>query len=96
MKKRKVILVAFFCAISGICNICRAQNGMPNPSVVYCESLGYPVSTIIEIDGSERSVCLLPNNAFVDTWDFYRGKVNVEYSYCALKGYNTISKKTEE
>ena len=96
MKKRTLILVAFFCAISGICNICRAQNGMPNPSVVYCESLGYPVSTIIEIDGSERSVCLLPNNTFVDTWDFYRGKVSVEYSYCALKGYNTISKKTEE
>ncbi len=75
---------------------CWGQIYMPNPAVVYCESLGYDCSVIMMQDGSMENVCLLPDSSIVDVWDFYKGKTKTEFSYCALKGYNTVCRIIEE
>lgn len=59
---------------------CWGQINMPNPAVVYCESLGYDCSVIMMQDGSMENVCLLPDSSIVDVWDFYKGKTKTEFS----------------
>ncbi len=63
----------------------------PNPAAVYCSELGYPYE-VIATERGEVGVCVLPNGDRVDAWDFFRGKVGARYSYCALLGYETVTK----
>ncbi|MFH1864426.1 MAG: C1 family peptidase [Candidatus Eisenbacteria bacterium] len=67
---------------------------MPNPAAVYCEELGYEY-VIVDGDGGQHGVCALPDGRRVDAWDFYRGKVATEYSYCALQGLGIRTKRTD-
>jgi len=60
--------------------------GIPNPSAVYCEELGYEY-TIESTPQGERGLCKLPNGEVVSAWDFLKGKVAQEYSYCSQQGY---------
>lgn len=53
---------------------------------VYCEALGYDSFTAMTKKG-EVAVCILPDDRLVNAWDFYTGKVALEWSYCAQKGY---------
>ncbi len=53
---------------------------MFNPAARYCEELGYTYLV-------ESGECVLPNGETVSSWDFYRGKVGQEYSFCAGQGY---------
>ncbi|MEM2121941.1 MAG: DUF333 domain-containing protein [Candidatus Woesearchaeota archaeon] len=54
--------------------------GMLNPAAVYCEALGYRYLI-------EEGLCELPNGQRVIDWDFLKGKVAQEYSYCVREGY---------
>jgi putative hemolysin len=67
-----------------------------NVAELYCAKLGedfgnYSYQTREE-EAGQRGVCVLPDNQQVDAWDFFTGKVAVEYSYCAKRGYESISK----
>jgi len=57
-----------------------------NPAALYCAHLGYAYEIERTPDG-DRGVCVLPNGERVDEWEFLRGKVGREYSWCALNGY---------
>ena len=67
---------------------------MPDPAAAYCESLGYEYE-IVDSDGGQRGVCVLPDGRRVDAWEFYRGKVATEYSYCARQGLGIRTKTTD-
>ena len=60
--------------------------GAANPAALYCAALGYAFE-IERTRNGERGVCVLPSGARVDAWEFYRGKVGQEYSWCARNGY---------
>ena len=66
----------------------------PNPAAAYCENLGYEYA-IVDGDGGQHGVCVLPDGRRVDAWEFYRGKVAVEYSYCAQQGLGTRTVRTD-
>ncbi|MEE8573523.1 MAG: C1 family peptidase [Gemmatimonadota bacterium] len=66
--------------------------GMPNPAAAYCEALGYRYETIDDEDG-QRGTCILPDGREVDAWDFFRGKVAREYSYCAREGLEVATRR---
>ncbi len=67
---------------------------MPDPAAAYCENLGYTYE-IVDGDGGQRGVCVLPDGRRVDAWAFYRGKVAPEYSYCARQGLGIRTKTTD-
>lgn len=60
--------------------------GIPNPAAVYCEELGYEYIVESTPQG-EMGLCKLPNGETVSDWDFLKGKVAEEYSYCHQEGY---------
>jgi putative hemolysin len=57
-----------------------------NPAGVYCTRLGY-VYDVEETSAGQRGICILPDGTNCDEWDFLKGKCGVNYSYCAVKGY---------
>lgn len=60
---------------------------MLNRAVMYCNALGYE-SVLGMIDEGEVPLCRLPNNQVVDAYDFLKGKVALEWSYCVqVEGY---------
>lgn len=82
---RRVILIIFsFFFLST--NYVTAQDGR-NLSFLYSKLLGYEY---------KNQKTKLPNGEWVDAWDFYRGKVGKEYSYCAQKGYKTKVKNSRK
>jgi C1A family cysteine protease len=68
--------------------------GMRNPAAVYCEELGERFGDysyeVVEVDGGQQGVCVLPDGANVSSWDFYSGKEGEEFSYCSKMGWATI------
>jgi len=50
-----------------------------NPSAVYCHEMGY--------EYVPEGICKLPDGSEVIAWEFLRGEVGQEYSYCAEQGY---------
>ena len=71
----------------------KAQRGnYPNPAAAYCELLGYKYQVDQDSNGNQKGVCILPDSSKVDAWDFYRGKVKKEYSYCERNGYSMETK----
>lgn len=69
--------------------------GLPNPAAAYCEALGYTFEISNGPDG-QSGVCVLPDGRRVGAWEFYRGKVAPEYSYCARQGMEVRTRRTEE
>lgn len=63
--------------------------GMENPAVKYCLTLGYQFIGTTDSLGNMAGHCLLPDNTKAEVWDFFRGKVGQQYSYCARKGFRT-------
>jgi len=70
-------------------------SALKNPSAVYCEALGYEF-VIFSSPYGEVGKCLLPNGTAVDAWDFYKGKVAIDYSYCAKMGYEAKHVERED
>lgn len=64
---------------------------MPDPSVEYCEFLGYDCVIRKDLHGNEYAVCIFPDGSECDTWSFYRGSCGQQYSYCSKKGCETKS-----
>jgi putative hemolysin len=88
-----VIIVALcFVSISGYLGFSPAR-AMLNPAAVYCEACGYTYLTENTPEG-EVGFCQLPDNQKVDAWEFYKGKVALDWSYCAQQGYE--AKHVEE
>ena len=57
-----------------------------NPAATYCEALGY--TYIIESSPQgQRGLCQLSTGEKVDAWQFLKGKVGQECSYCQQQGY---------
>jgi putative hemolysin len=64
---------------------------MVNPAAFYCQQLGYPCE-IVRTENGERSIVQLPGGLRCDAWDFYRGKVGQEHSWCVRQGYGIATR----
>ncbi|MFH1445661.1 MAG: DUF333 domain-containing protein [Nanoarchaeota archaeon] len=65
---------------------------MKNPAAVYChEILGYEYKTIEEPNG-QRGICIMPDSSECPSWQFFAGRCGDEFSFCAVNGYDTITK----
>ncbi len=65
--------------------------GMPNPAAYYCRELGYEYETV-RTEGGARGLCVLPTGERVDAWEFFRGRIAQEHSYCPRLGYRTATR----
>jgi len=64
-----------------------------NPAYAYCaDIMGYEYETITQGDGSQDGVCKMPDGEACAQWDFYVGKCGAAYSYCALAGYDLVTR----
>jgi C1A family cysteine protease/putative hemolysin len=64
---------------------------MRNPADVYCIEMGYQYQIITEADGSQSSICVLPDKSTCPSWDFLNGKCGQAYSFCAQNGMSTLT-----
>ncbi len=83
--KDKMMFAIGFLAFLFIIMTVDSTLALRNPAAVYCKALGYEYMIFYE-KGGARGACMLPNNP-VDAWDFLKGKVGREYSYCIKQGY---------
>lgn len=61
--------------------------GMPNPASFYCEEMGYQLE-LRETDGGTEGICIFPNGAECEEWEFLAGGCAIEWSFCQRQGYN--------
>ena len=59
--------------------------GLPNPSAVYCENLGYRYEIRTKSDGSQLGFCIFDGEE-CPAWDFFNGLCGEEYTYCSKTG----------
>lgn len=59
-----------------------------NPSAIYCVNLGYRYA-VTETDQGQGGVCILPDGAVCDAWEFLQGECGRMYNYCTRQGYDT-------
>ena len=59
--------------------------GMPNPSAVYCDGLGYPQENV-ERNGGMDADCIFPNGSRCGAWDLLSGRCGQEFTYCEMQG----------
>lgn len=91
MKLKQIVLIGTSFAVCGFSNVF----GASNPAAHYCEILGYEYSVEVDAEGNEVELCTLPDGSKVDAWDFYRGKVKPEFSYCSKYGYKSENRQVE-
>lgn len=60
--------------------------GANNPAYLYCTELGYEYQTE-KTDLGEIGYCVIKGEQY-DAWEFFRGEVATDFSYCAREGYN--------
>jgi uncharacterized protein YjdB/putative hemolysin len=89
--KSIVSLLMVFIAINSF-----AQKGFKNPAAAYAHAMGYEFKTKTDAQGNEFGVTILPGGTEVKAWDFFKGKVAPEYSYCNKKGYLVKTKVISE
>jgi len=75
--------------------ILNSSFAMKNPSAVYCEGLNYTY-VIEDTKEGQHGICILNNKTRIDAWEFFKGKVVKEYSYCRQKGYEIKTIKDRE
>ncbi|MFH2028260.1 MAG: C1 family peptidase [Nanoarchaeota archaeon] len=78
---RKLLFLIFVIIFSTCCF------AIKNPAAVYCDELGYDYE-LAETNGGQRGYCVVSDNIKFDEWDFFKGKVGKQYSYCAQQGMN--------
>ena len=59
--------------------------GLPNPSAVYCEGLGYPQENV-ERNGGMDADCIFPDGSRCGAWDLLSGRCGQEFTYCEMQG----------
>jgi len=62
------------------------ENPIKNPATEYCKSLGYEWF-VEKTEEGERGICKFPDGSTADEWNFLRGNVSQDWSYCKKKGY---------
>ena len=87
---RKILLIIIF-SILVVIFFSNSSFALSNPAAVYCKELGKELEgysyRINKSPAGEQGICILPDGSEYDEWDFFKGKVGKEYSYCARKGY---------
>ena len=61
--------------------------GMPNPASFYCQEMGYELE-MRETDQGTEGICIFPNGAECEEWEFLAGGCSIEWSFCQRQGYN--------
>ena len=89
---KKFFLLSVFLALILSFNVYAQFKAFPNPSVAYIEKMGYSYQLQKDATGNENGIVLFPDGTKADAWAFLKGKIGHEFSYCAKKGYTTLSK----
>ena len=90
MKIENILLI--FCTMIFLISPIMA---IPNPSIVYCEKMGYTYKINITAEG-EEGICVVNPGVEFKAWDFIKGKVGKEYSYCAKQGFETETEQIDK
>jgi putative hemolysin len=61
--------------------------GIPNPASFYCQEMGYELD-LRDAEGGTEGICIMPNGAECEEWDFLAGSCAIEWTYCQRQGYN--------
>ncbi|HDD54896.1 MAG TPA: DUF333 domain-containing protein [Chloroflexi bacterium] len=61
--------------------------GVPNPASFYCQEMGYELE-MRETDQGTEGICIFPNGAECEEWEFLAGGCSIEWSFCQRQGYN--------
>ena len=91
-ERMKKLLVSVIVPIMVFIFVGYVWAGMPNPSAVYCNEMGFNSEVVTGPDGGQHSVCIFPNGESCDAWQFLKGLCGQSYSYCAQRGWNLILK----
>ena len=61
--------------------------GVPNPASFYCQEMGYELD-LRDTDGGTEGICVMPNGAECEEWEFLAGSCSIEWTFCQRQGYN--------
>lgn len=61
--------------------------GVPNPASFYCEEMGYELE-MVDDNGGTKGICIFPNSAECEEWEFLAGGCAIEWTFCQRQGYN--------
>ena len=61
--------------------------GVPNPASFYCQEMGYELE-LRDTDNGTEGICIMPNGAECEEWEFLAGGCSIEWTYCQRQGYN--------
>jgi putative hemolysin len=61
--------------------------GVPNPASFYCQEMGYELD-LRDTDGGTEGICVMPNGAECEEWEFLAGGCSIEWTFCQRQGYN--------
>ena len=61
--------------------------GIPNPASFYCQEMGYELD-LRDAEGGTEGICIMPNGAECEEWDFLAGSCSIEWTYCQRQGFN--------
>lgn len=60
--------------------------GVPNPAAFYCQEMGYTLEMRESGEGTE-GMCVFPNGAECEQWEFLAGGCAIEWTFCQRQGY---------
>jgi putative hemolysin len=69
----------------------QGARGLGNPAALYCQKLGYQYE-IVDTDEGQYGTCTFFDGSTCDDWRFLECRCGGEYSYCAIHGYDWITK----
>jgi putative hemolysin len=100
MKMKIGILVGLFitgmtltACRSGAVDVAKEQDsetsvvGLPNPSAVYCEGMGYASEIRTDASGAQDGACIFPDGSECGEWDFMAGRCGQQHTFCVQQGY---------
>ena len=61
--------------------------GIPNPASFYCQEMGYDLK-LQETNQGTEGICVFPNGAECEEWEFLSGGCSIEWTFCQRQGYN--------
>ncbi len=84
---KKIVIVVFvmltFFSVNTLGII--IENPIANPAAKYCKDLGYEWYKEQTAEG-EIGICSFPDGSSAEDWDFLKGKIGQEWSYCKQRG----------
>lgn len=61
--------------------------GIPNPASFYCQEMGYELE-LRDSEGGTEGICIMPNGAECEEWEFLAGGCSIEWTFCQRQGFN--------